>query len=79
MKAVITAAGLGTRLLSVTKELPKEMLPLFSRSRLSRSNHSVSLTLSPVITFSRPSLALSAKTTSPFFAKASGCLSKTRA
>lgn len=32
MKAVITAAGLGTRLLSVTKELPKEMLPLFSRS-----------------------------------------------
>ena len=29
-KAVITAAGLGTRLLSVTKELPKEMLPLFS-------------------------------------------------
>ncbi len=28
-KAVITAAGLGTRLLSVTKELPKEMLPLF--------------------------------------------------
>ncbi|MEM3191135.1 MAG: sugar phosphate nucleotidyltransferase [Conexivisphaerales archaeon] len=31
MKAVITAAGLGTRLLSVTKELPKEMLPLFCR------------------------------------------------
>ncbi len=30
-KAVITAAGLGTRLLSVTKELPKEMLPLFCR------------------------------------------------
>jgi len=29
-KAVITAAGLGTRLLSVTKEMPKEMLPLFS-------------------------------------------------
>ena len=28
-KAVITAAGLGTRLLPVTKELPKEMLPVF--------------------------------------------------
>lgn len=30
-KAVIPAAGLGTRLLSVTKEMPKEMLPVFSR------------------------------------------------
>ena len=29
-KAVITAAGLGTRLLPATKELPKEMLPLFT-------------------------------------------------
>jgi len=29
-KAVITAAGLGTRLLPTTKEMPKEMLPLFS-------------------------------------------------
>jgi len=28
-KVVITAAGLGARLLSVTKEVPKEMLPLF--------------------------------------------------
>lgn len=28
-KVVIPAAGLGTRLLSVTKELPKEMLPVF--------------------------------------------------
>ena len=28
-KAIITAAGLGTRLLPVTKELPKEMLPIF--------------------------------------------------
>jgi len=28
-KAVIPAAGLGTRLLPITKELPKEMLPLF--------------------------------------------------
>jgi len=27
-KAVITVAGLGTRLLFVTKEMPKEMLPL---------------------------------------------------
>jgi len=29
-KAVITAGGLGTRLLPVTKETPKEMLPLFT-------------------------------------------------
>ena len=32
-KAVIPAAGLGTRLLSVTKEQPKEMLPVFAKSR----------------------------------------------
>lgn len=32
-KAVIPAAGLGTRLLPATKELPKEMLPLFFRGR----------------------------------------------
>jgi len=31
-KAVITAAGLGTRLLSATKSQPKEMLPVFSGS-----------------------------------------------
>jgi len=31
-KAVITAGGLGTRLLPVSKEVPKEMLPLFSLS-----------------------------------------------
>jgi len=30
LKAVIPAAGLGTRLLSATKEQPKEMLPLFA-------------------------------------------------
>ena len=30
-KAVITAAGLGTRLLPATKETPKEMLPLFAK------------------------------------------------
>jgi len=30
MKAVITAAGKGTRLLPMTKELPKEMMPVFS-------------------------------------------------
>ncbi|MEM3834115.1 sugar phosphate nucleotidyltransferase [Pyrobaculum sp.] len=29
-KAVITAAGLGTRLLPATKEMPKEMLPIYS-------------------------------------------------
>jgi len=32
-KAVIAAAGLGTRMLSVTKELPKEMLPLYASER----------------------------------------------
>jgi UTP--glucose-1-phosphate uridylyltransferase len=32
-KAVIPAAGLGTRLLSVTKEQPKEMLPAFARAK----------------------------------------------
>ncbi|MEM0219716.1 MAG: sugar phosphate nucleotidyltransferase [Thermoproteota archaeon] len=32
-KAVITAGGLGTRLLPFTKELPKEMLPLYIRER----------------------------------------------
>jgi UTP--glucose-1-phosphate uridylyltransferase len=31
-KAVIPAAGMGTRLLSVTKEQPKEMLPIFART-----------------------------------------------
>lgn len=30
-KAVITAAGLGTRLLPTTKEIPKEMLPIFTQ------------------------------------------------
>jgi len=31
LKSVITAAGKGTRLLPITKELPKEMMPIFSR------------------------------------------------
>lgn len=31
MKVVITAARMGTRLLPMTKELPKEMMPVFSR------------------------------------------------
>lgn len=34
MKAVIPSAGLGTRLLPATKEIPKEMLPLFSEGVL---------------------------------------------
>jgi UTP--glucose-1-phosphate uridylyltransferase len=33
-KAVIPAAGLGTRLLSVTKEQPKEMLPVFAKAKM---------------------------------------------
>jgi UTP--glucose-1-phosphate uridylyltransferase len=36
-KAVIPAAGLGTRLLPITKELPKEMLPVFFRKNKSLS------------------------------------------
>lgn len=32
-KAVIPVAGLGTRLLPMTKELPKEMLPIFFREK----------------------------------------------
>jgi UTP--glucose-1-phosphate uridylyltransferase len=32
-KVVITAAGLGTRLLPATKEMPKEMLPIYVRGR----------------------------------------------
>ncbi|MEW6044189.1 MAG: sugar phosphate nucleotidyltransferase [Thermoproteota archaeon] len=31
IKSVITAAGKGTRLLPITKELPKEMMPIFAR------------------------------------------------
>ena len=31
-KVVITAAGKGTRLLPFTKEMPKEMMPIFSKS-----------------------------------------------
>jgi len=33
-KAVITAAGLGTRLLPISKELPKEMLPIYLRNSM---------------------------------------------
>ena len=32
-KAVIPVAGLGTRLLPTTKEMPKEMLPIFLAER----------------------------------------------
>lgn len=35
-KVVITAAGLGTRLLPTTKELPKEMLPIYVRGAKGR-------------------------------------------
>ena len=42
-KAVITAAGIGSRLLPVTKEMPKEMLPVFCRRR------SKALCLKPVV------------------------------
>jgi UTP--glucose-1-phosphate uridylyltransferase len=42
-KVVITAAGIGTRLLPATKETPKEMLPLFS------INHNGELCLKPVL------------------------------
>lgn len=33
MKCIFTAAGLGTRLLPLTKDLPKEMLPIYDISR----------------------------------------------
>ncbi len=33
MKCVLTVAGLGTRLLPLTKELPKEMLPIYEESK----------------------------------------------
>ena len=35
-KVVIPAAGLGTRLLPITKELPKEMLPVFFKEKSGR-------------------------------------------
>lgn len=33
MKCVLTVAGLGTRLLPLTKELPKEMLPIYAKDK----------------------------------------------
>ncbi|RLE75048.1 MAG: hypothetical protein DRJ56_06360 [Thermoprotei archaeon] len=42
-KAVITAAGLGTRLLPATKEIPKEMVPVYARGA------SGSLVLKPIL------------------------------
>lgn len=33
IKTVITAAGLGTRLLPITKEIPKEILPIFYKTK----------------------------------------------
>jgi UTP--glucose-1-phosphate uridylyltransferase len=42
-KAVITAAGLGTRLLPMSKELPKEMLPIYMRKTMGK------LILKPVL------------------------------
>jgi UTP--glucose-1-phosphate uridylyltransferase len=35
-RAIITAAGLGTRLLPMSKELPKEMLPIYARKKLGK-------------------------------------------
>ena len=43
-RVVITAAGIGTRLLTVTKEQPKEMLPLFAQN----PNH-LGLNLKPLL------------------------------
>ena len=42
-KAIIPAAGLGTRLLPSTKELPKEMLPIYTKSK------DGSLTIKPLL------------------------------
>ena len=33
MKCVLTVAGLGTRLLPLTKEIPKEMLPIYEKTK----------------------------------------------
>lgn len=33
MKVVLTVAGLGTRLLPLTKEIPKEMLPIYAKTK----------------------------------------------
>ena len=33
MKCILTVAGLGTRLIPLTKELPKEMLPIYSKTK----------------------------------------------
>ena len=43
MKIVITAAGRGTRLLPFTKEIPKEMTPVFSKI------NSANLTVRPIL------------------------------
>ena len=37
-KVVITAAGKGTRLLPFTKEMPKEMMPIFSNTFANGNN-----------------------------------------
>ncbi len=47
-KAVIPAAGMGTRLLSVTKEQPKEMLPVFAKGR----NDFIELSVKPAVSVS---------------------------
>ena len=38
-KVVITAAGKGTRLLPFTKEMPKEMVPVFSKVSVNKKVH----------------------------------------
>jgi len=44
-KAVLPVAGLGTRLLPITKEMPKEMLPIFVHS----ANHRLEPCLKPMV------------------------------
>ena len=44
-KIVITAAGKGTRLLPFTKEMPKEMMPIFSNISTNKKNSFTIITI----------------------------------